>query len=45
MGLPRALAIQPLRMQLDVSQLEAELQGLVGKDGAPIRHVYANKGM
>jgi len=44
-GLPAALALQPLQMELDVSSLEAEFQSLTGKDGKPITHVYASKGM
>lgn len=44
-GLPAALALQPLQMELDVSSLESEFQGLKGQDGKPITHVYASKGM
>jgi len=44
-GLPFALALQPLQIELDVSYLEPEFQGLTTKDGAPVKHVYASKGM
>jgi len=44
-GLPAALALQPLQMELDVTSLESEFQGLKGQDGKPITHVYASKGM
>ena len=44
-GLPFALAIQPLQMELAVSSLEPEFQSLKTKDGKPITHVYASKGM
>jgi len=44
-GLPAALALQPLRMELDVSSLEPEFQGLKDKAGKPLTHVYASKGM
>lgn len=44
-GLPFALALQPLEMELDVAKLEPEFQGLTTADGAPLRHVYASKGM
>ena len=44
-GLPAALALQPLQMELDVSSLEPEFQQLRSKDGAKVTHVYASKGM
>lgn len=44
-GLPFALALQPLQMELDVSQLEPEFQTLRHADGSPLKHVYASKGM
>ena len=44
-GLPAALALQPLQMELDVSSLEPEFQQLRSKDGAEVTHVYASKGM
>ena len=44
-GLPAALALQPLQMELDVSSLEPEFQNMKGKDGKPITVVYASKGM
>ena len=44
-GLPRALALQPLQMELDVKELEPQFQGLLAEDGTPITHVYASKGM
>mmetsp|Transcript_11146 Transcript_11146/g.22575 ORF Transcript_11146/g.22575 Transcript_11146/m.22575 type:complete len:352 (+) Transcript_11146:33-1088(+) len=45
LGLPFALALQPLQMELDVDRLEPEFRGLTTADGAPLRHVYASKGM
>ena len=36
---------QPLQMELAVSTLEPHLQGLTTADGAPLRHVYASKGL
>jgi hypothetical protein len=45
LGLPLALALQPLQMELDVSTLESHFQGLTTADGAPLTHVYASKGM
>lgn len=44
-GLPAALALQPLQMELDVSSLEPEFQNMKDKDGKPIKFVYASKGM
>ena len=44
-GLPFALALQPLQMELDVTSLEPELQGLKKADGSAMTHVYASKGM
>ena len=44
-GLPAALALQPLQMELDVSSLEPEFQNKTDKRGAPIKHVYASKGL
>ena len=44
-GLPAALALQPLQMELEVSGLEAEFQAMKTKDGKPLTHVYASKGM
>lgn len=44
-GLPAALALQPLEMELDVGSLEGSFQGLKQADGTPITHVYASKGM
>ena len=44
-GLPAALALQPLQMELDVSSLEPEFQNLKDSKGAPIKHVYASKGL
>jgi len=44
-GLPIALAIQPLQMELDVSKLEPNFQSLTNKDGSPMKHVYASKGL
>ena len=44
-GLPAALALQPLQMELDVTSLEPEFQSLKGPDGKPITHVYASKGL
>ena len=44
-GLPFALALQPLQMELDVASLEPEFQGLKRADGSPLRQVYASKGM
>ena len=44
-GLPFALALQPLKMELDVSSLEPEFQSLTKADGTPIKHVYASKGL
>ena len=44
-GLPAALALQPLQMELDVSSLEPEFQQLRSKAGAKVTHVYASKGM
>jgi len=45
LGLPLALALQPLQMELDVETLEPHFKGLTTSDGAPLRHVYASKGM
>jgi len=44
-GLPAALALQPLQMELDVSSLEPEFQSMKDKSGQPIKFVYASKGM
>jgi hypothetical protein len=44
-GLPFALALQPLQMELDVASLEPEFQSLTNADGSPLTHVYASKGM
>mmetsp|Transcript_11666 Transcript_11666/g.37353 ORF Transcript_11666/g.37353 Transcript_11666/m.37353 type:complete len:372 (+) Transcript_11666:49-1164(+) len=44
-GLPAALALQPLQMELDVGSLEPQFQGLKRADGSPCTHVYASKGM
>ena len=44
-GLPAALALQPLQMELPVEGLEPSFQGLKSADGKPITHVYASKGM
>jgi len=44
-GLPAALALQPLQMELDVSGLEPEFHALRDKSGKPLTHVYASKGM
>ena len=44
-GLPAALALQPLQMELDVRSLEPEFQKMIGANGKPITHVYASKGM
>jgi len=44
-GLPVALALQPLTMELPVSGLEPEFQSLKDKSGKPIEFVYASKGM
>ena len=38
-GLPAALALQPLQMELDVKSLEPEFQKL------GVKHVYASKGL
>lgn len=45
LGLPLALALQPLQMELDVATLEPHFQGLTTADGAPLKYVYASKGM
>ena len=44
-GLPAALALAPLRMELDPTSLEPEFHALKGKDGKPMTTVYAAKGM
>lgn len=44
-GLPAALALQPLKMELDVAGLEPEFQGLKTNAGNPIKQVFASKGM
>ena len=44
-GLPIALAMQPLQMELDVTSLEPEFHTLRLKDGAPVKAVYASKGL
>ena len=44
-GLPFALALQPLQMELDVTSLEPEFHSLTAADGSPIKYVYASKGM
>jgi len=44
-GLPAALALQPLQMELEVSSLEPAFQGLKSSDGSALTHVYASKGM
>ena len=44
-GLPAALALAPLRMELDPTSLEPEFHALKGKDGKPLTTVYAAKGM
>lgn len=44
-GLPAALALQPTQMELDVSGLEPEFQGLKTAGGEPVLHVYASKGL
>jgi len=44
-GLPFALALQPLQMELSVDRLESEFQSLKLANGARVTHVYANKGM
>ena len=44
-GLPAALALQPLQMELDVSSLEPQFQSMKDKSGQPIKYVYASKGM
>ena len=45
LGLPIALALQPLQMELDVASLEPEFHGLTNADGSALRHVYASKGL
>jgi len=44
-GLPFALALQPLQMELEVSSLEPEFQKLSHSDGTPIKFLYASKGL
>ena len=44
-GLPAALALAPLRMELDPTSLEPEFHALKGKDGKSLTTVYAAKGM
>ena len=44
-GLPAALALQPLQMELEVAALEPEFQAMRCKDGSPLKHVYASKGL
>lgn len=43
--LPVALAILPQKMEIDVSKLEPEFQGLKDAKGQPIKSVFANKGL
>ena len=45
LGLPFALALQPLQMELDVTSLEPEFQAMRNADGSRLTHVYASKGM
>lgn len=45
LGLPFALALQPLQMELEVASLEPEFQALKKSDGTPIKCVYASKGL
>ena len=45
LGLPFALALQPLQMELPVASLEPEFQKLKGPDGKPLVNVYASKGL
>ena len=45
LGLPIALALQPLQMELDVASLEPEFQSLTNADGSPLLNVYASKGL
>ena len=44
-GLPAALALQPQKMSLDVSDLEGKFQGVDPKTGLQRTVVYANKGL
>ena len=44
-GLPFALALQPLQMEIDVTSLEHEFHHVKTKDGTPVTYVYASKGM
>jgi len=44
-GLPVALAMQPLMMELPVSGLEPQFQSLKDSKGEPITAVFASKGM
>mmetsp|Transcript_6213 Transcript_6213/g.10317 ORF Transcript_6213/g.10317 Transcript_6213/m.10317 type:complete len:158 (+) Transcript_6213:1-474(+) len=44
-GLPCALALQPQRMELDVASLEPNFQRLKAADGAPVRTLFASKGL
>lgn len=44
-GLPVALAILPQEMEIPVSQLEPEYQGLKLANGQPVTVVFANKGL
>ena len=44
-GLPFALALQPLQMEMDVSSLEPEFQALKNADGSPLTKVFASKGL
>eukprot|EP00405_Crypthecodinium_cohnii_P022889 CAMPEP_0206471500 /NCGR_PEP_ID=MMETSP0324_2-20121206/31603_1 /ASSEMBLY_ACC=CAM_ASM_000836 /TAXON_ID=2866 /ORGANISM="Crypthecodinium cohnii, Strain Seligo" /LENGTH=395 /DNA_ID=CAMNT_0053945843 /DNA_START=78 /DNA_END=1265 /DNA_ORIENTATION=- len=43
--LPVALSILPQKMEIDVSKLEPEFQGLKDASGNPVTKVFANKGL
>jgi len=43
--LPVALSLLPQKMEIDVSKLEPEFQGLKDTKGQPITKVFANKGL
>ena len=44
-GLPAAIAIFPVKLSVDVSELEPEFQGLVDSKGNPITAVKVYKGL
>lgn len=44
-GLPAALALQPVQMELEVAALEPAFHALTAKDGSKVTYLYASKGL